>query len=122
VKHSRARIGIYDREDYGTAIIAGRSRTRCHASPSRFEEFNRPKQVVENLKVFIQAAKQRAKALDHVLSMALPAGKKTTLSIIIANELESYQIDFGTYPEKAADLAGILTNLNERDSLHRRNP
>ncbi|MCP4124939.1 MAG: Holliday junction branch migration DNA helicase RuvB, partial [Bacteroidetes bacterium] len=74
--------------------------------------------IVENLKVFIAAAKQRGEALDHVLLHGPPGLGKTTLSYIIANELETnLRLSSGPVLEKPGDLAGLLTNLDEGDVL-----
>ena len=86
--------------------------------PTQFDEFIGQGKVVENLKVFIEAAKQRGEALDHCLFYGPPGLGKTTLAFIIANELGvSIKATSGPIMEKAIDLAGILTNLNERDVL-----
>ena len=86
--------------------------------PTQFDEFIGQGKVVENLKVFIEAAKQRGEALDHCLFCGPPGLGKTTLAFIVANELGvSIKATSGPIMEKAIDLAGILTNLNERDVL-----
>ncbi len=86
--------------------------------PAEFNEFMGQPQIVENLKVFIKAAKQRGEALDHVLLHGPPGLGKTTLSHIIAHELGvNIKITSGPVLEKPADLAGLLTNLGERDVL-----
>ena len=86
--------------------------------PKGLGEFSGQPKVVENLKVFIQAAKQRKEALDHVLLHGPPGLGKTTLSYIIANELESsLKMTSGPVLEKRGDLAGLLTNLQEGDVL-----
>ncbi|MGY8987187.1 MAG: Holliday junction branch migration DNA helicase RuvB [Flavobacteriales bacterium] len=96
--------------------------------PKGFEDFKGQDQIVDNLKIFIQAAKQRQEALDHVLLHGPPGLGKTTLSHIIANELEVGIITTsGPVLDKPADLAGLLTNLEDRDVLfideiHRLNP
>ena len=96
--------------------------------PKGFEDFKGQDQIVDNLKIFIQAAKQRQEALDHVLLHVPPGLGKTTLSHIIANELEVGIITTsGPVLDKPADLAGLLTNLEDRDVLfideiHRLNP
>ena len=96
--------------------------------PKGFEDFKGQDQIVDNLKIFIQAAKQRQEALDHVLLHGPPGLGKTTLSHIIANELEVEIITTsGPVLDKPADLAGLLTNLEDRDVLfideiHRLNP
>ena len=86
--------------------------------PQALEEFSGQPKIVENLKVFIAAAKQRNEALDHVLLHGPPGLGKTTLSHIIALELgSSLKMSSGPVLEKAGDLAGLLTNLEEGDVL-----
>lgn len=86
--------------------------------PQRFEDFTGQKKSIENLKIFVQAAKMRGEALDHVLLHGPPGLGKTTLSNIIANELGvSVKTTSGPVLEKPADLAGLLTNLNDFDVL-----
>ncbi len=86
--------------------------------PSLFDEFIGQTKVVENLKVFIEAARQRREALDHVLLYGPPGLGKTTLAYIIAHELGvDIKTSSGPVLDKAGDLAGILTNLNEQDVL-----
>lgn len=86
--------------------------------PKQLGEFNGQQKIVDNLQVFIQAAKQRGDALDHVLLHGPPGLGKTTLSHIVANELEaSMKMTSGPVLEKAGDLAGILTNLEPGDVL-----
>ena len=96
--------------------------------PLSFEDFSGQDKVVENVKIFVMAAKQRQEPLDHVLLHGPPGLGKTTLSHIIANELESdIKVTSGPVLDKPGDLAGLLTNLEERDVLfideiHRLNP
>ena len=86
--------------------------------PKLLDDFSGQPKLVENLKVFIQAAKLREEALDHVLLHGPPGLGKTTLSHIIANELETgIKITSGPVIEKPGDLAGLLTNLEEGDVL-----
>ena len=86
--------------------------------PKLLDDFSGQPKIVENLKVFIEAAKLREEALDHVLLHGPPGLGKTTLSHIIANELgASVKLTSGPVLEKAGDLAGLLTNLQEGDVL-----
>lgn len=86
--------------------------------PKALEDFSGQPKLVENLRVFIAAAKQRGEALDHVLLHGPPGLGKTTLSHIIALELgSSLKMSSGPVLEKAGDLAGLLTNLEEGDVL-----
>lgn len=86
--------------------------------PRLFDDFTGQEKTIENLKIFVQAAKQRGEALDHVLLHGPPGLGKTTLSIIIANELgASIKTTSGPVLEKAGDLAGLLTNLEKGDVL-----
>jgi Holliday junction DNA helicase RuvB len=86
--------------------------------PLRFEDFRGQKKIVENLQVFVKAATMRDEALDHVLLHGPPGLGKTTLSNIIANEMGvGIKITSGPVLDKPGDLAGLLTNLEERDVL-----
>ncbi len=86
--------------------------------PVRFEDFVGQDRIKENLRVFIEAAKGRGEALDHVLFCGPPGLGKTTLANIIAHELGvSIKSTSGPVLERAGDLAAILTNLQERDVL-----
>ncbi len=86
--------------------------------PLLFEDFKGQTHVLENLKVFVSAARMRGEALDHVLLHGPPGLGKTTLSNIIANELGvSLKITSGPVLEKPGDLAGILTSLQANDIL-----
>jgi Holliday junction DNA helicase RuvB len=86
--------------------------------PKRLKDFTGQEKSVENLAIFIQAAKLRGEALDHVLLHGPPGLGKTTLSNIIASELEvGIKITSGPVLEKPGDLAGLLTNLEPHDVL-----
>jgi len=86
--------------------------------PKEFDDFSGQEKVVENLKIFVQAAKQREEALDHVLLHGPPGLGKTTLAHIIATELDvNIRITSGPVLEKPGDLAGLLTNLEAFDVL-----
>ncbi|MBS1599000.1 MAG: Holliday junction branch migration DNA helicase RuvB [Bacteroidetes bacterium] len=86
--------------------------------PSNIEDFSGQPQLIENLKIFIKAAKMRGEALDHILFHGPPGLGKTTLSRIVANELNVHiKETSGPVIEKPGDLAGLLTNLNTNDVL-----
>lgn len=86
--------------------------------PKYLGDFAGQKKIVDNLKVFIEATKQRGEALDHVLLHGPPGLGKTTLSHIIANELNTnIKLSSGPVLEKPGDLAGLLTNLESGDVL-----
>src|SRR5436305_1847424 len=96
--------------------------------PTRLSEYIGQRKAAENLAVFMRAARQRREALDHVLLTGPPGLGKTTLSVIIANEMEAeLRSTAGPIIEKPGDLAAILTNLQEGDVLfideiHRMSP
>ena len=86
--------------------------------PSQFEAFAGQDGIVDNLKVFVAAARMRGEALDHLLLHGPPGLGKTTLSAIIANELGvGFKVTSGPVLDKPGDLAGILTSLEENDVL-----
>ncbi|MCB0492772.1 MAG: Holliday junction branch migration DNA helicase RuvB [Cyclobacteriaceae bacterium] len=120
------------REDYLSADDEGLTPAEKEIEralrPLSFSDFTGQHKVVENIKIFVQAAKKRSEPLDHVLLHGPPGLGKTTLSHIIANELESrIKVTSGPVLDKPGDLAGLLTNLEPHDVLfideiHRLNP
>ena len=86
--------------------------------PLSFEDFSGQDKVVENLRIFVKAARLRCEALDHVLLHGPPGLGKTTLSNIIANELGvGFKVTSGPVLDKPGDLAGVLTSLEPNDVL-----
>ncbi|MBU2915905.1 Holliday junction branch migration DNA helicase RuvB [Reichenbachiella agariperforans] len=110
------------REDYlnpeGEDMVPEEIEFEKALRPLSFDDFAGQQKVVDNIKVFVQAAKQRSEPLDHVLLHGPPGLGKTTLSHIIANELDaSIKITSGPVLDKPGDLAGLLTNLEPNDVL-----
>jgi Holliday junction DNA helicase RuvB len=86
--------------------------------PLSFDDFTGQDQVLDNLKIFVEAANLRGEALDHTLFHGPPGLGKTTLAYILANELNTnIKVTSGPVLDKPGDLAGLLTNLSERDVL-----
>ncbi|WMJ72761.1 Holliday junction branch migration DNA helicase RuvB [Cytophagaceae bacterium ABcell3] len=120
------------REDYlqgdGEGLSSADKEIEKALRPLSFSDFTGQPQIMDNLKIFVQAAKNRGEALDHVLLHGPPGLGKTTLSHIIANELgATLKITSGPVLDKPSDLAGLLTNLESGDVLfidevHRLNP
>lgn len=120
------------REDYltgeGDDLSSSEREFEKALRPLSFEDFSGQQKVVDNLRIFVGAAKMRSEPLDHVLLHGPPGLGKTTLSHIIANELDSnIKITSGPVLDKPGELAGLLTNLEDHDVLfideiHRLNP
>ena len=119
--------------DYSDRFVSPAERTDDQSldrslRPQRFEDYVGQERILSNLRVFVKAAQNRGEALDHMLFAGPPGLGKTTLAYIISEELGvETQVTSGPALEKKGDLAGILTNLQERDVLfideiHRLNP
>lgn len=120
------------REDYlksdGGELNGTEKEVEKALRPLSFDDFTGQHKIIENIKIFVLAARQRGEPLDHVLLHGPPGLGKTTLSNIIANELQAnIKITSGPVLDKPSDLAGLLTNLEANDVLfideiHRLNP
>ncbi|MDR2131984.1 MAG: Holliday junction branch migration DNA helicase RuvB [Clostridiales Family XIII bacterium] len=107
-----------DRIMTGGRIDSDEAFAELSLRPKRLGEYIGQKNVTDNLKVFIEAARMRGEPLDHVLFYGPPGLGKTTLAGIIANELDvELRITSGPAIERAGDLAALLTNLNDKDVL-----
>lgn len=102
----------------GATAENGEQNFESSIRPARFDDYVGQKQTIDNLRVFVQAARRRGEALDHVLFCGPPGLGKTTLAHIIANEMGvGLQVTSGPALEKKGDLAGLLSNLKEGDVL-----
>ncbi len=103
---------------HGEAVSSTEKEFENALRPLKFEDFSGQNKVVDNLRVFVQAAKLRGEPLDHTLLHGPPGLGKTTLSNIIANELGvGFKVTSGPVLDKPGDLAGILTSLEPNDVL-----
>lgn len=109
---------VANRGTVGGSPLFDEQRFEENIRPRSFDEYVGQRAMVENLKIFVEAAKRRGEALDHVLFCGPPGLGKTTMAQIIAQELGA-NLHTGSGPslERKGDLAGLLTNLGERDVL-----
>ena len=104
-------IHYTDPEQFPEEIVVEKS-----LRPSQFDEFIGQKELIDNLRLYIRASNNREDALDHVLLFGPPGLGKTTIANIISKELDSnIRSSSGPVIERAGDLAGVITNLGNRD-------
>ena len=104
--------------DIRTSRTDGDNASERAPRPPACDDFNGQEKIIENLRVFVKAAKMRGESLDHTLLYGPPGLGKTTLSNIMANELGvGFKVTSGPVLDKPGDLAGILTSLEENDVL-----
>ena len=108
----------FDIRDASSSVSSAEKEFERALRPLSFDDFQGQEKVIENLKIFVAAARMRGEALDHTLFHGPPGLGKTTLSNIIANELGvGFKISSGPVLDKPGDLAGLLTSLDKNDVL-----